>query len=70
MEGNMEFVRIRISRIKGLTGLFIDTLLILNTSIAVFIFNIYVQNPDNPQILAILIQTNIQLICQNQDLQD
>ena len=66
----MEFVRIRISRIKGLTGLFIDTLLILNTSIAVFIFNIYVQNPDNPQILAILIQTNIQLICQNQDLQD
>ena len=51
------FVRIRIYRIKGCTGLFIDTLLILNTSIA--IFNIYVQNPDNPQILDILIQTNM-----------
>jgi hypothetical protein len=41
MEGNTEFVRIRMLRIKGCTGLFIDNLLILNTSIvAVFIFNI------------------------------
>ncbi|WP_071187443.1 hypothetical protein [Trichormus sp. NMC-1] len=40
---------------KGCTGLFIDTLLILNTSMA--IFNIYVHNPENPQILKILIQT-------------
>jgi hypothetical protein len=32
MEGNMEFVRIRIYRIKGCTGLFIDNLLLLSES--------------------------------------